>query len=173
MNVYLLSVIGTVLISAILTALIPEGKTATVIRSVAKLACTVAILAPILRFFKTGELSEGGELSTASTENFSKISIQADEEFIQYYCEIRVRETECALEKELAENHGVSADVTLLWEIRREEIYRIYDGQEIYVKAVQISPNQAMVAEIQAKIKEKFQKEYGCEVQFDENGSLS
>ena len=173
MNAYLLSVIGTILISAIITALIPEGKTATVIRSVAKLACTVAILAPILHFFKTGELGEGGELSNTATGNFSKISIEADEEFIQYYCEIRVRETERALENELAKTHGVSADVALLWELRTEEVYGLYDGQEIYIKAVKILPKQTIEGETRTKIMEKFKNEYGCEVQFDENGNLS
>ena len=167
MNAYLLSVVGTVLISAVITALIPEGKTATVIRSIAKLACTVAILAPILNFFKTGDLEEGGDFSQTTTEKFSKISIHTDEEFIQYYCEIRVRETERALEQELAKAYGVSVAVTLLWELQAEEVYGLYDGQEIFINAVKVLPRQEISTEIQAKIRKKCKKEYGCEVQFE------
>ena len=173
MNAYLLSVIGTVLISAVITALIPEGKTATVIRNVAKLACTVAILAPILNFFKTGELEEGGEVSKGTTENFSKISIQTDEEFIQYYCEIRVRETECALERELLQDFGVSAKVSLLWERYEGKVYGIYDEQAIFIKTISIFSSKAMEIEVQTKIREKIKNDYGCEVNFDENADLS
>ena len=154
------------LISAVITALIPEGKTATVIRNVAKLACTVAILAPILDFFKTGELDKGGELTKTATENFSKNSIETDEEFIQYYCEIRVRETERALEQELAESFGVSAKVTLSWEIYVEEIYGLYDEQAIRIKAVKILPQRTIEVATQEKIGEKFKECYGCEVEF-------
>ncbi len=167
MNAYLLSVIGTVLISAVITALIPEGKTATVIRSIAKLACTVAILAPILNFFKTGDLDEGGGLSQTTTGNFSKVSIQTDEEFIQYYCEIRVRETERALEQELAKSYGVSATVTLVWEMRTETVYGLYDGREIFINAVKVLPQREIPVEIQEKFCKKCKKEYGCEVQFE------
>lgn len=167
MSAYLLSVVGTVLISAVITALIPEGKTATLIRSIAKLACTVAILAPILNFFKTGDLDEGGELSQTTTKNFSKISIQTDEEFIQYYCEMRVRETERALERELAKAYGVSVAVTLLWELKAEKVYSLYDGQEIFINAVKILTQQEISAENQAKIREKCKKDYGCEVRFE------
>ena len=155
MNAYLLSVIGTVLISAVITAIIPEGKTATVIRNVAKLACTVSILAPILNFFKTGDLDKGGELTQTATENFSKNSIQTDEAFIQYYCEIRVRETERALEQELAESFGVSAKVTLSWEMYAEEVYGLYDEQAIQIKAVKILPQRTIDVATQAKIREK------------------
>ena len=54
MNAYVLSVIGTVLISAVLTAIIPEGKTSKVIKGIARLACVLVIVTPIVQFFVKG-----------------------------------------------------------------------------------------------------------------------
>ena len=52
MNGYLISVVGTVLLCALLTAILPEGKTANLIKAVAKLACLVAIIAPVPAFLQ-------------------------------------------------------------------------------------------------------------------------
>lgn len=119
MNGYLLSVIGTVLLSAILTAIVPEGKTSSAIKGVAKLACVLAIVAPVLEFFQSG----GSKLGTkkSSTSIFSESVIQTDEEFIKYYSEMRIRETEKALERELAEKYGAETEVTLEWSSETEE----------------------------------------------------
>ena len=58
MSAYLLSVVGTVLFSAILTMVTPEGKTSVIIKAATRLACLVVILFPILNFFQTGRLFE-------------------------------------------------------------------------------------------------------------------
>lgn len=167
MNVYLLSVIGTVLISAIITAILPEGKTATVVRNITKLACTVAILAPILNFFKTGELNEGGESAQTTTQNFSQTGIQTDEEFIQYYCEIRVRETERALEQELENAYALQAQVTLDWALREEKVYGLYDEQEIFIEKIRVLPQQTPSETNEEEIRRKWKESYGCEVEFE------
>ena len=50
MNEYVLSVIGTVLIASVLTAILPEGKTSGIIKGITRLVCVVAIVAPVVSF---------------------------------------------------------------------------------------------------------------------------
>ena len=165
MNAYLLSVIGTVLISAVLTAIIPNGKTATVIRGVAKLACVVAIVSPVLQFFQTGKLgTEGGENSKNNSGNFQQIGIQADEEFIQYYCEIRVRETERALETELKEEFDAETQVVLQWELQKENVENRYLSEEIFIEEIQILWKGERDESMQKTVCEYVENRYGCEV---------
>ncbi len=113
MSGYLLTVIGTVLLCAVLTAIAPEGKTSSVIKGTARLVCILAIVFPVLQFFETGSLNVFTDKNRQ--EFFSNDVIEADEKFIQYYSEMRVRQTEIALEKELFLKYSISTDVTLDW----------------------------------------------------------
>lgn len=115
MNGYVLGVVGTVLISSILTMLAPEGKCSTLIKNMTKLACLVVLIAPIPSLLGKGNLFDGfrGENKEVF---FNGDSINADETFIKYYCELRVRETQTALKKELSSRYNVSADVFLSWD---------------------------------------------------------
>ena len=46
MSGYLLGVIGMVLFCAVLTVVIPHGKTSKMVHAISRIACVVAILAP-------------------------------------------------------------------------------------------------------------------------------
>ena len=117
MNGYVLAVVGTVLISSILTMLIPEGKCSALIKNITKLACLVVLIAPIPKLLGSEHFFD--VFLSKNTENadhfFQDDGINADEAFIEYYCELRVHETQNALEKELLSRFNVSADVDLSW----------------------------------------------------------
>ena len=51
MSAYLLSIIGIVLLTAILSAVLPDGKTVKFIKGIAKLCCLAVILPPVHRIF--------------------------------------------------------------------------------------------------------------------------
>lgn len=118
MNGYLLSVIGTILLSAILTAIVPEGKTSATIKGIAKLACLLVIISPILKYLQTGDTESSDENSEIF---FSETVIRTDEDFIKYYSEMRIRFTEEDIETELAEEFSVACDVTLEWSYETDE----------------------------------------------------
>ena len=119
MSDYLLAVIGTVILSSLLTAIIPEGKTSPLIKAVTRLACVIAIVSPILQFFQSDELNIGEENSDAF---FSETGIETEGTFIQYYSEMRVHECETTLQKEL-ENKFTSVDsVKIEWEFEPETV---------------------------------------------------
>lgn len=117
MSAYLLKIVGIVLISSVLTAILPNGKTSGVIKGVAKLLCLVVIVSPImqaLRVFHTNE-KDGQE------NYFSQSVIKTDESFIQYYSETRILETEQALQKEINRLFNVESRVALEWERMENE----------------------------------------------------
>ena len=118
MNGYLLSVIGTILISAFITAITPDGKTSVVVKAVTRLACILVIIAPILRFLQA-------ERSTKNAENsqsiFSESVIQTDESFIQYYQEKRIELTAQALRDEIFDEFAAECSVKLEWSERQKD----------------------------------------------------
>ena len=128
MNGYLLSVIGTVLLCSVLTSIAPEGKTASVVKGITKLVCILAIIAPVLQFFKTGSVEVFTDKN--SQDFFSSQGIEGEKAFIQYYSEMRIRQTEQALEQEILEKYALESEVCLVWgmygiqteEIRIQEI---------------------------------------------------
>lgn len=162
MNGYLLSIIGTVLLCSVITAILPNGKTATIIKGIAKLVCILAIVAPVLRFFRTGEITE------ISTENsntfFSQTGIDADRDFIKYYSEMRIRETESALEKEIEERYAIATKVKLLWETEAEMVYGLYDSERIRILEISVQCAEEIDGEVKTDMWTYLTENYCSEV---------
>ena len=107
MSGYLLGIIGIVLFSALITMVLPQGKTAEFIKSITRVACTVAILTPILQFFIDDNLSDF----------FTKTVIETDASFIQYSNEIHVKSAEKMLENALEERFETDVAIMLEWNV--------------------------------------------------------
>ncbi len=151
MTAYLLSIMGTVLLCAVLTAILPEGKTTVVIKGITKLVCILVITAPILHFFQFGIEGEFSDIF------FSESVIQTDGEFIQYYSEMRMEYTEVALRKELNELYNVQADVRLVWENEGE-------SGKIFIQKIYVKINQNVNEEVKANMCDYLSKNYCSEV---------
>ena len=162
MNEYLLSVIGTVTLSAILTAILPEGKTSGLIKAISRLACILAIVSPVLRFFSAGELTFRDMEN--SKEIFSQSVIEGEEAFIEYYSEMRIRETERALEAELSEKYGLDTKVTLLCEKQTEQVAGKYPSDKIKIKEIRVKLKKSSNEEVLKKMWEYLTKNYCSEV---------
>ena len=121
MKEYLLSIIGTILLSAFLTAILPNGKTAALIKSIARMACTLAIISPVLHFFQSG--NQALIKMEKSNGIFSQSVIDEESVFIHYYSELRIRETESALERGIEEKYGIAVEVSMVWKQENEGIY--------------------------------------------------
>lgn len=162
MNGYLLGVIGTVLLSAIITAILPEGKTMGTVKAITRLACIISIISPILRFFKTGEMERLS--SKNSSEFFAQSVIESDLAFIQYYSEMRIAETERALKDEIKEKYGIDADVTLIWSARKENVGDLYEAERIQIVQIKIRLNKQSDEEVIEKMWNDLSKNYCSEV---------
>ena len=137
MNGYLLSVIGTVLLAALLTSIVPEGKTSGLIKTIAKSACLLAIVAPIPSYLN----SENSDEKNAQSQTiFSQTVIETDEDFIKYYREMRIRATAQALETELKEKFSVETSVEFEWTYALGEV----EITKIIVKTENGEANAAM-----------------------------
>ncbi len=162
MNEYLLSVAGTVLICALLTALAPEGKTASVIKGIARLVCILAIISPVLRFFQTGEIDVFSDKK--EEDFFLETVIDGDGTYIQYYSELRIAETERLLEKELFDKYKANAEVELAWSRVEKELDTLYATSEIQIESVCIRTAKEIDEEVKAAMCEYVRENYCSEV---------
>lgn len=161
MNGYLLGIIGTVLFSAVLTAILPEGKTSGVIKGVTKLACVIAIVSPVLHFFKTWDTD-----NVFFEENFSKSVIQTDEEYIQYYSEMRIGEAEKSLQEEMEKNFGVKGEICIDWTMDTEVIVGT-NVDVVKINRIHFKTDGKQSEEVVKSVWEYLTKNYCSEVQIE------
>lgn len=152
MSGYLLSVIGAVLICALITAIAPEGKTATSVKGIAKLVCVLAIISPVFKYLKTGDLEAFTDKNRQ--EFFSESVIDAEATFIKYYSEMRVKQTEDALQKELLEKYDLETEISLQWRM----------NEKICIDAICVKLQKNINEDIENNVRSYLSKTYNCEV---------
>ena len=164
MNEYVLSIMGTVLIASVLSAILPEGKTSVVIKSIAKLFCVFAVLSPVLRFFDEKN-------SSSQTGIFSESVIKEDESYIDYCSKKSVENAEKALEEYLSTEYGRAATVTIEWlyaEVSSEVglLFPIsYVGERIRVTKIVVDTDEETNEEEKTAIERVLEEKFGCEVE--------
>lgn len=162
LSAYLLSIVGTVLLSAIFTAILPEGKTSTLIRSILRMVCILSIISPIISFFQEGGFAFIGREN--STKNFAQTGIELDFTFINYYSEMRIEQTENALEKELYESFHVECTVEISWRNTMEIIDDKYEDRQVEITQIRIKTMQQVDEEVLKNMWEYLTKNYCSEV---------
>ncbi len=148
MSGYILGVIGAVLVSAVLSAILPEGKTNGLIRSIMKIICIFTIVAPIVDFI--GGFGWDGE------GIFDESVINSDPSFIDYCSKISVEEAREKLENAIEEEFDVEIDLSLEWRYLQGEneiLYGTYEDVKIeIVKATVRAEEDDRKSEIEAFI---------------------
>lgn len=168
MNGYLLSIIGTVLLSAILTSIIPEGKTAKMIKGVAKLACLLVIIAPVPKFLTSFGSKKNANSDKEFFETFFKESvIETDVEFIKYYSEMRIRSAEIALADELLEKFSIDVEIKLFSEQLETPTNGVYDLENIKITRIFVREKTDLKEEERMQVWEYLTKNYCSEVQIE------
>ena len=140
MSEYLLCMIGTVLLSAILVAILPNGKT-------------------ILHFFQTGEMPDYKK----NPDIFSQTSIDMDNKFIKYYSEKRIRQTQEAVAQELLEKYNAQTNVLFDWEYQ-EFVNGKYSEDLICVTKINVRCSNQIDEEVKLKMWEYLTTNYCSEV---------
>lgn len=162
MSEYLLNVIGAVILSAIMVTVFPNGKTAGIIKAVSRLTCILAIISPVLHFFQSGAFVwQEGENSMGI---FTQTVIESENAFIEYYSEMRIRETERGLESELFEKYGMEATVSLTYEYQEELVKEFYVEKKIKITTIRVTPTQPVDEEVLKEMWEYLTKNYCSEV---------
>ena len=137
MKAYILAVCGAALISALVTVLLPEGKTGKFINGILKLFCLLVMLVPLLALFTGGE----GALPSLSGQG----TMEYDDAFIEKMFARRAEAEAASLESYIDEEFSVTADVRVGWEnveyeytvsevLVTVEDFGIYaDGEHIFI----------------------------------------
>jgi len=162
MNTYVLSVIGVVLVSAVLTAILPEGKTNGIIKSITKVACVLTIVAPIIEYF-------GGNKNVNSEEIFAETVINSDLNFIDYCSKISVENAKGEIEKSIREEFGREITVELLWEYDNGQTQLFgsaYEDRKIKIYRAILKTKEELNVEAQRSIVEWIKKTGIDEVEF-------
>ena len=108
MDAYILAVCGAVILSALVTIVLPEGKTGKFIGGILRLFCLLVMLTPLLALLQTG-----GSGDVFAEETGAKISL--DDSFVAYMFDRRADEEERAVRERLAEEFGVRSAVQIGW----------------------------------------------------------
>ena len=140
------------LFSALLTAVLPQGKTSELIKSISRLACLVAILSPILYFFAGGELF--GNF-------FEKTVIQTDDDYIRYCSEIRIENAENSLENDLMEQFALSSDVSIQWSYSEEE-RGVYSVEQIKIDKIFVYIEESVADSLETQLEHYIMTSYQC-----------
>ncbi len=162
MNGYLLRVIGTVVLAATVVSILPEGKTVAIVKAVSRLACIVAIIAPVLTFLQSGKSSF--EVGKNQDGIFSDSVIESEAAFIKYYSEMRIRETEEALRKEIFGKYALEVEVTLQYLWQTEVVDAVYSDNKIKITEIRVTLLQDAKEEVVNAMWEYLTKNYCSEV---------
>ena len=165
MNEYLLSVIGTILFSSVLIALLPDGKTNGIIKNVSKLVCLLTILSPILNIVNQNHLKT--EDKKNSWQNCTQSVIEMDMEYIKYYSELRIANTEQALALELLEKYDVETVVYLQWELQNEDSEHLYSIEKIRITRLEVEFQKEYDEERKQNVRAYLTKNYCSEVKIE------
>lgn len=152
MNEYLLSVIGVVLFSSVLLAILPSGKTSELIKAIARIGCLVTILAPIVQFFVAGKEFEG---------IFDESSIQTQTAFIQYCSEERIQEAEILLTNELQDKYSEINSIDLICGEAEDMLGNVIE-MRLRVEKVVVRVKLGTTMERQNEILDYIYHTYGC-----------
>lgn len=161
MSAYILLILGTVIVCGVLTSLLPAGKMQTSIKGIAKLACVLTIVSPIANFFIQGK---SGDNDKNFSVFFSSADIETDDRFIEYYSELRIRQTADSMKTELAEQFGIPIVVELDWEIEEREGYLFYDERAIKIYKVHIQTQTECSEEVKRRMSDYVKEKYCSEV---------
>lgn len=107
MQAYILSVCGAVIISALVTLLLPEGKTGKFINGILKLFCLLVVLVPLFGFFK--ELKNPGFPDSSQEASL-------DDGFIDYAFAVRAKEDGEKIDKTIADEFSVVVSSSVAWD---------------------------------------------------------
>lgn len=108
-----MKIIGIVLLSVLLTNLLPTGKTSALIKNTVRLCAYLCILAPAFDFFVSLNGKNQPKFNEIFTDYFSETVIPTDEFYIKYCSEKSIENAENSIEKRILDEYEISVDIIL------------------------------------------------------------
>lgn len=164
MNTYLVGVTATVLICAILTSVLPEGKTAVVIAAIIKLLCLLVIIFPI---FQTLQSIKSGEKKELFEYFFIESGIYGDENFINYHSGVQIAFAEMRIQEEIKEKFSFENKVSLAWKYEENKAENGYTIQNVRIVKINVDITKPFQEQEVKSLREYLEKNYASEVQIE------
>jgi hypothetical protein len=149
---YLLSVVGIVLFASVLLGIVPNGKTTELIKSIARMACLIVIVSPIVKLFVGMGKVEG---------IFDESGIQIQSQFIEYCSEERISAVEESLRKDLVNLSNKVLEVEISWSLKTQENGQ-YKSDAISIEKIKVLIREPIEESLRQEIETYILLNYGC-----------
>ena len=124
MQGYILGVCGAAILSALITILLPEGRTGKFVTGILRFFCLLVLLLPLFSLAESFSFTLNGK-------------VEPDRAFLEYMCEERAREEEQDFEALALEKLDAEVDVTLTAEVVEWE----YVVSKVTIKIIKTGMN--------------------------------
>lgn len=153
MKTYILSIAGIILLSSVVSIIVPNGKMGSFMKGVMRLLILVVIVTPMISLMQSGEL------------NFTLQNYSMDESFLEYCVSIASSDDETYIAEFLFDEYGVIAEIKTVRSIDHYTIKKItanvWDlgifGQDEHIDNI-------------GHIKMILEEKYGCEAEVYDTG---
>lgn len=149
MKEYILSIAGIVLLSAVITVILPSGKMGKFIKGAMKLFTLVVLVSPFVKHFEKGTIVMPEE------------SIKLNMEYLSHCASTLAEADERSIAEELSQTYSVTAEVKV--ERKAEAQFPL---EKIFVKIIDFGINgQDEHIHIMSLIQENVTNRYGCQTE--------
>ncbi len=148
MKAYILSVAGVILISAIVSILVPSGKMGKFIKGMTKLFILAVLISPLVSWLRGGDFL------------FSSKDVGSDEKYLKNYVAMLTDEDEVAIEADLKVEYGIGTDV----EVFRSFDDFSYEKIKVVVSDFGINGDETHI-DILSNVKTRLARLFGCPVE--------
>lgn len=146
MKAYILSIVGVILLTAVITIIAPHGKMEKFLKGTAKLVVLSALIAPIAGFL------------TEKAPSLSTAEIGTDTAYLEYCAECYADADERAIKKFLEEEYSVAAEVVVT---RNADATFSYEKITVRMENEGISGQDGNI-NISEEIESVLEARYGC-----------
>lgn len=109
MSSYILSVCGAVIISALVSIIMPEGKTGKFINGIVKITCVLIMVSPIISWVY--------KLKGEKSQSVNNIKVDIDDDFLNYFNNVKAEELEKEIKKIIENQYDIEVFVEIDWQI--------------------------------------------------------
>lgn len=109
MSSYILSVCGAVIISALVSIIMPEGKTGKFINGIVKIACVLIMVSPIISWVY--------KLKGEKSQSVNNIKVDIGDDFLNYFNNVKAEELEKDIKKIIENQYDIEVFVEIDWQI--------------------------------------------------------
>ena len=119
------------------------------IKGTTKLVCVLTMISPIVQFLHKGTDSH---FYKNVNSFFEKTGIEMNDEFIQYYSELRIDNAAKQIENTLQKEFSIQTAIHLDWAIEKAETYFLYENEAIKIQRIRLQITEKIDEEVKSRV---------------------